>query len=66
MQNLFLKWRELVPFYLPAIDTASYFFLLSRHSVSPLLVRASGAVALKVAQALSTRAYNLADEFINF
>ena len=42
------------------------FFLLSRHSVSPFLASASGAVALKIAQALSTRAYNLADEFINF
>ena len=47
------KWRKLAPFYFRATATAPLFFALGppRHA-SPFSVRASGAVALKVTQAL--------------
>ena len=50
MQSLVQKWRELAPFYFRATATAPLFFLLA----PPFSVRASGAVAIKVAQVPST------------
>ena len=49
------KWRKLAPFYFRAPATAPLFFALGppRHA-PPFSVRASGAVALKVAQVPST------------
>ena len=50
MQSLVQKWRELAPFYFRATATTPLFFLLA----PPFSVRASGAVAIKVAQVPST------------
>ena len=51
MQNLVQKWRELVPFYFRVTATAPLFFALAPlRRAPPFSVRASGAVALKVAQ----------------
>ena len=49
------KWRELAPFYFRATATEPLFFTFTPpRRVPPFLVRASGAVALKVAQVPST------------
>ena len=49
------KWRELAPFYFRATATAPLFFTLAPPGrAPPFLVRASFAVALKVAQVPST------------
>ena len=49
------KWRELAPFFLRGTANAPLFFTLAPpRRAPPFLVRASGAVALKVAQVPST------------
>ena len=48
------KWRELAPFYFRATTTRHFFTFAPPRTAPPLLVRASGAVALKVAQVPST------------
>ena len=49
------KWCELVPFYFRATATVPFFFALAPPpSAPPFSVRASGALALKVAQVPST------------
>ena len=60
MQTLIRKWHELTPFYFRTTATAPLFFTLAPpRRAPPFLVRASGAVALKVAQVPSTAFYNL-------
>ena len=59
MQNLFRKLRELAPFYFRATDTAPLCFTLAPPRCGPpFLVRARGAVALRVAQVPSTVCFN--------
>ena len=55
MQNLVRKWRGIASFYFHATATAPLFFALAPpRPTPPFPVRASGAVALKVAQVHST------------
>ena len=57
MQNLVLKWRELAPLFFRATATSPLFFTSAPPRRAPSFsVRASGAVALKVAQVPSTAA----------
>ena len=54
-QYLVRKWRELAPFFLAPPPPRHYFFTLApSRRAPPFIVRASGVVALKVAQVPST------------